>query len=315
VHPHVARTAQVLNAPAAPALAAAAGEWLGWLAAERRASPHTLAAYRRDLEQFLRFLAEHLGGTPDIGDLAKLAARDLRAWLAARAKRGLDPSSTARALSTIRSFAHRLARRGIGDLPAIRIVRTPKVGKSVPKALAEVETESLLAEMETGEDWVARRDRALFMLLYGAGLRIAEALALDRADAPRADGTDHALRIRGKGGKERVVPILPAVAEAVRDYLAAVPFAIPGDGPLFVGTRSARLVAAVAQAQSSRNHDAARAAPQLCDAPDGSWERSPDHPGTAGARVAVDHPTLHAGRRRAPEEGLSERASPRAQVG
>lgn len=243
----MARSAQILNAPAAPALAAAAQEWLGWLAAERRASPNTLAAYRRDLEHFLRFLSEHLGTPPDTGDLVKLAARDLRAWLAARARKGLNPSSTARALSALRTFAHRLARRGIGDMPAIRIVRTPRAAKSVPKALAEHETESLLTELAAGEDWIARRDRALFTLLYGAGLRIGEALSLDRAEAPRADGNDHALRVRGKGGKERVVPVLPAVAEAIRDYLTALPFAIPADGPLFVGARGDRLAAAVAQ--------------------------------------------------------------------
>ncbi|HET9149433.1 MAG TPA: tyrosine recombinase XerC [Alphaproteobacteria bacterium] len=249
----MARTAQVLNAPAAPALAAAAEEWLGWLAAERRASPNTLAAYRRDLEHFLRFLAEHLGATPDLGDLEKLAVRDLRAWLAARAKRGLTSSSTARALSTLRSFAHRLARRGVGDIPAIRIVRTPKVAKSVPKALAEDETESLLTELTNGDNWITRRDRALFTLLYGAGLRIGEALSLARGDAPRADGGDQALRVRGKGDKERVVPILPVVADAIRDYLGAMPFAIPADGPLFVGARGDRLVAAVAQ-RALRDH-------------------------------------------------------------
>jgi integrase/recombinase XerC len=243
----MARTAQGLNAPAAPALAEAASEWLIWLAAERRASPHTLAAYRRDLEDFLRFLSDHLGGTPDLQDLGKLAVRDIRAWLAARAGRGLEASSTARALSTLRSLAKRLARQGTGDIPAIRIVRTPKVAKSIPKALAEDETESLLAAMEIEDGWVARRDRALFTLLYGAGLRISEALALQRGDAPKADGGDHALKIRGKGGKERIVPILPAVSHAIAHYLAALPLAIPADGPLFVGARGDRLAPAIAQ--------------------------------------------------------------------
>jgi len=243
----MARPAEGLNAPAAPALSQAASEWLVWLAAERRASPHTLAAYRRDLEDFLRFLADHLGGTPDLTDLSKLAVRDLRAWLALRAGRGLEASSTARALSTLRSFAKRLARQGTGDIPAIRIVRTPKIAKSVPKALAEHETESLLAETETDDGWIVRRDRALFTLLYGAGLRISEALDLKRRDAPKPDGKDHVLKIRGKGGKERIVPILPVVAEAIAHYLAAVPFAIAPDGTLFLGARGDRLAAAIAQ--------------------------------------------------------------------
>lgn len=243
----MARAAQDLNAPAAPDLAGAASEWLIWLAAERRASPHTLAAYRRDIEDFLRFIAGHLGDTPDLASLGKLAARDLRAWLAVRAGRGLEASSTARALSTLRSFAKRLARQNAGDIPALRIVRTPKVSRSVPKALAQDETESLLAATEGEDGWTRRRDHALFMLLYGAGLRISEALGLAHGEAPKADGKDHALKIRGKGGKERIVPILPAVSEAVAHYLAALPFPIPSEGPLFVGARGDRLGAAMAQ--------------------------------------------------------------------
>ena len=243
----MARIAEALNAPAAPDLSGAASEWLVWLAAERRASPHTLAAYRRDLEDFLRFLGDHLGGTPDLKSLEALAARDLRAWLAARASRGLEASSTARALSTLRSFAKRLARQGAGDIPALRIVRTPKVAKSLPKALARDETESLLAAMDEEDGWIQRRDRALFTLLYGAGLRISEALGLSRGEAPKADGKDHALTIRGKGGKERIVPILPAVSEAIAHYLAALPLAVAADGPLFVGARGDRLAPAIAQ--------------------------------------------------------------------
>jgi integrase/recombinase XerC len=243
----MARPAQDLNAPAAQDLAGAASEWLVWLAAERRASPHTLAAYRRDLEDFLRFIAGHIGDTPDLRSLEKLAARDLRAWLTMRAGRGLEASSTARALSTLRSFAKRLARRNAGDIPALRIVHTPKIAKSVPKALAEDETEALLAAAEGDDGWIPRRNHALFTLLYGAGLRISEALGLARGEAPKADRKDHALNIRGKGGKERIVPILPAVSEAIARYLAALPFAIPADGPLFVGARGDRLGPAMAQ--------------------------------------------------------------------
>ncbi|HTI87287.1 MAG TPA: tyrosine recombinase XerC [Alphaproteobacteria bacterium] len=243
----MARPAEGLKSHVTPALAAAAVEWLGWLSAERRASDHTIASYRRDLDEFLRFLAAHLGGTPDIADLGKLTPRDLRAWLAARANRRLAASSTARALSTLRSFANRLARRELGDMPAIRIVRTPKVAKAVPKALAEDEAEILLDHVEAAEGWIARRDQALFTLLYGAGLRISEALGLNRGDAPKPDGREHTLRIVGKGNKERVVPILPQVAKTIADYVSTVPFAIAADGPLFVGVRGERLAPAVAQ--------------------------------------------------------------------
>jgi integrase/recombinase XerC len=147
----------------------------------------------------------------------------------------------------LRGFAKRLTRQGTGDIPALRIVRTPKIAKSVPKALAEHETESLLAEIGGDDSWVACRDRALFTLLYGAGLRISEALDLKRRDAPKPDGKDHTLKIRGKGGKERIVPILPVVAEAIAHYLAAVPLALAAEGPLFVGARGARLAPAIAQ--------------------------------------------------------------------
>jgi integrase/recombinase XerC len=243
----MARVAENLSAPAAPDLSGAVSEWLGWLAAERRASSHTLAAYRRDIEDLLRFLADHLGATPDVANLTALTARDLRAWLAARTARGLEASSTARALSSLRSFVKRLARQGIGDIPALRLIRTPKVANSVPKALAEDETEALLAAAKAEDGWIQRRDRALFTLLYGAGLRIGEALDLPRGAAPKSDGNDHALKIRGKGGKERIVPILPLVADAIAHYLAALPFTIPADGPLFVGARGERLAPAVAQ--------------------------------------------------------------------
>jgi integrase/recombinase XerC len=245
--PTQALTAQAFTVSAAPALAEAASEWLTWLAAERRASVHTISAYRRDLQAFLTFMGGHLGGTPDLADLEKLSARDLRAWLAMRSAEKLIASSTARALSTLRSFAKRLARRGIGDISALKIVRTPKIAKAIPKALAEDETERLLDHAERGEDWIARRDYALFTLLYGAGLRIGEALSLDRGHAPKTDGKEHTLKVRGKGDKERMVPILPAVTEALAGYLNALPFAIPNDGPLFVGARGDRLAAAIAQ--------------------------------------------------------------------
>jgi integrase/recombinase XerC len=248
----MARASKALNnrtliASAAPALAAAASEWLTWLAAERRASIHTLDAYRRDLEAFLVFITGHLGGTPDLKDLEKLSARDLRAWLSMRSAEKLIASSTARALSTLRSFAKRLARRGIGDIPALKVVRTPKVAKSVPKALAEDETERLLDHPEQGEDWIAKRNYALFTLLYGAGLRIGEALALNRGQMPKADSKEHTIKVRGKGDKERMVPILPAVTQAVAAYLSALPFAITAEGPLFVGARGDRLAPAIAQ--------------------------------------------------------------------
>lgn len=232
------------------AVLAAVAAWRTWLSTERRASPHTLAAYGRDLRDFLTFLSTHLGQSPTLADLETLSLGDFRAFLAARAEAGLSASSRARSLATIRGFFRFLERNGLARNAAVRLLRTPKLGKSVPKALA---VDDALASMETivdlsDEPWVAARDQALLLLLYGCGLRIGEALALNRRDAPQGES----LVVTGKGDKQRLVPILPVVRDAVRVYLGACPY--PGDGaaPLFVGVRGARLDPAVVQRQMRR---------------------------------------------------------------
>ena len=235
---------------AEPAVARAADEWRTWLATEKRTSKHTVEAYDHDLDGFLRFMAGHLGHPPGLQDLAVLQARDFRAWLADRANRGLARTSTARALSTLRSFFRHLDREGLAHNAAIQAVRTPKVPKSVPKALDEadaMEAVEVMAELHD-EPWIAKRDVAVLMLLYGCGLRIGEALGLDRQDAPDSD----VMTVRGKGGKQRIVPVLPAVRQAVREYLAACPYHLVADGPLFIGARGGRLDASVVQRQMRR---------------------------------------------------------------
>ncbi|TCS63595.1 tyrosine recombinase XerC [Varunaivibrio sulfuroxidans] len=233
---------------AEPALVQAIAGWRGWLADERRASPHTLDAYQRDIAAFLTFLTEHLGYQPGVGDLARLKSSDFRSWLAGRAMRGLSRTSTARALSTVRGFFRHLEKTGLGANAALKTIRTPKIPKSIPKALSEDEAlESLDAVGDLADlPWVAKRDTALLTLLYGCGLRLGEALALNRDQAPRGDS----MMIRGKGGKDRLVPILPAVETAVAAYIAACPWR--GDNasdqsPLFLGVRGKRLNPAVAQ--------------------------------------------------------------------
>jgi integrase/recombinase XerC len=225
--------------------------WQTWLVAERRASAHTVAAYARDLAAFLEFLTAHRGEVPGPALLAALSPGDFRAFLAARAGDGLKRSSMARALSVLRGFLRFLDRRGLVHNPALAAVRTPKLPKSVPKALAADEAELAtdgVREMAS-QPWLGERDTALFTLLYGAGLRLGEALGLSRREAPVAPGT---LTITGKGGKQRVVPILPQVADAVRAYLAACPFVLEAQGPLFVGARGGPLHPRIVQGQMAK---------------------------------------------------------------
>ena len=228
----------------APDLARAVQAWLDNLADERRLSAHTIAAYRRDLGDFLRFLAEHEGGAPDLAALARLSVRDLRAWLARRAGEARAKTSTARALSVVRVFFRYLEREGVAVSSALALVRGPRIPRGVPRPLSQDQARAVVdldSRSAGAPDWVARRDAAVLLLLYGCGLRIGEALGLDRADAPAADGTLRSLMITGKGNKQRMVPVLPVVAEAIADYLAACPHSLePGD-PLFVGVRGRRL--------------------------------------------------------------------------
>lgn len=236
----------MLDAVAEPAVVRAATGWQAWLSGEKRYSPNTIDGYWRDLQSFLRFLAGHLGYPPGLKDLEGLTPLDFRAWLAARNNRGLSKTSTARAVSTIRGFFRFLDRRGLGSNAAIQVLRTPKVGKSVPKALGVAETMDVLEEARDApekEEWVALRDAALFYLLYGAGLRIGEALTLNGADCPTGD----TMVVTGKGGKQRIVPILAAVRDALGTYVAACPYPLEPTKPLFRGVKGGRLQAGIAQ--------------------------------------------------------------------
>jgi len=237
----------VIGYPAEPAVIAAIEDWRDWLIHERRASPNTTQAYSHDLAAFLGFVANHIGYSPGLRDLADLRSTDFRGYLAKRGADGLSRTSTARAVSTLRGFYRFLERRGLAANSAIGALRTPKVPKSVPKALSQEDAKDVVAAMDAIEPWVAKRDTALMLLLYGCGLRIGEALGLNRADAPERNLETDSMTVTGKGGKQRVVPVLPVVASAVADYLDACPFDPGGDGPLFVGVRGKRLNAGVVQ--------------------------------------------------------------------
>lgn len=235
---------------AEPSVAAAIGQWQDWLRHERRAAENTILGYEHDLRGFLDFLTEHLGYPPGLGELARLGALDFRGFLANRNNAGLSRTSTARAVSTLKSFFGFLERRGLAANAAIHALRPQKVPKSVPKALTAEEALEAIARIGELDEtpWVGKRDRALLMTLYGCGLRISEALGLDRGQVTAADS----LRVKGKGGKERLVPLLPVVRSALDDYLEACPHALEADDPLFVGVRGKRLNAGIAQKQVRR---------------------------------------------------------------
>ncbi len=226
--------------------AAAAEEYLGYVAQERRASPLTVSEYGRDLRFFLEFLTGHLGATPTLADIAALRETDLRAWLAAEAVAGRGNRTRARHLSAVRSFFKFLRRRHGVENNAAKLLGSPKISAPLPRALSPPDARSVAHDIGEASDTALTqaRDTALFTLLYGSGLRIAEALSLNVADAPRSGKP---LRILGKGGKERLVPVLPAVAEAIAAWLHLHPSGADAAAPLFVGVRGDRLNAGVAQ--------------------------------------------------------------------
>ncbi len=228
-------------------LVAAIADWRAWLNAERRASKHTADAYGRDLSAFLTFLTDHLGAQADCTDLACLKPADFRSYLAHRANLGIARSSIARGMSTLRNFFRFLGRTGRAENPAIGTVKTPRLPKTVPKAIDQDDAMRAiaLAEELQQEPWIAARDSALLILLYGCGLRIGEALGLTCADAPTGD----TMRVIGKGQKERVVPVLPVVREAIAAYREICPFAATPGAPLFVGKRGKALNPGVVQRQ------------------------------------------------------------------
>ncbi len=232
---------------AADDLRAAIGLWAAWLAGERRASAHTLAAYGRDLAFFLDFLTGHLGALPDLAAIEALRPADFRAYLARRASLGIERSSLARGMSVLRGFVRFLQRRGLASTAALAVLRSPKLPPGVPKPLT---VEDALATVEAAgelsrQGWQTRRDTALLALIYGCGLRLSEALGLGRGEAPLGE----MLTITGKGRKQRQLPVLPAVRTALADYLAACPYALGADDPLFVGARGGPLNPRLVQRQ------------------------------------------------------------------
>jgi integrase/recombinase XerC len=236
----------------APKLAAEIESWLGYLSAERRMSPKTVEAYRRDVLQFLGFLAEHLGGAPSLAQLAALKPADVRAFLAARRAQGIGSRSLMRSLAGMRAFARFLERNGKGNVGALAAVRAPKLAKTLPRPLSPDAAKRMadpdIAAGDDREPWIHARDAAVLALLYGSGLRISEALGLKRGDIAGGD----AITVTGKGRKQRMVPVLPQVQKLIAEYVALCPYDLPADRPLFVGAKGGPLSPRLVQLAMAR---------------------------------------------------------------
>jgi integrase/recombinase XerC len=224
-------------------LAKALGAWQTWLKVEKNVSKHTLRAYTGDLSQFVQFLSGHLGRAISIGDVAGANLSDFRSWMSRQTINGRANASRARTLSGLKNFLSWMDKQGYAHNAAIKTVRTPKLPRKLPRPLHENQAINILAETGDG-DWVSLRDRALFTLLYGCGLRIDEALGLNISDLPR----DGFLRVVGKGRKERQVPVLDMVNTALSQYRTACPYGEEPSRPLFIGEKNGkRLNQGVAQ--------------------------------------------------------------------
>jgi len=243
-----------LNGPApsdafgliSPAARDALATWLDHQRALNGAAQNTITAYQGDVTDFLAFITVHKGDAQGLGALAKITVSDMRAWMARTRTDTVGPRSMARKLSAVKAFYRWLAEREGFEPTAVLSTRSPKFTKKLPRPLAVDAAKALLdcVEIQSDRPWVSARDVAVLTLLWGCGLRISEALGLKGRDAPLPD----ALRITGKGGKERVVPVLPAARDAVQAYLAQCPHPQAADAPLFRAIRGGALGArAIAQ--------------------------------------------------------------------
>ncbi|QBK32070.1 tyrosine recombinase XerC [Roseitalea porphyridii] len=233
--------------PARPDLLAARKAWLDKLAGERRLAANTLEAYERDTRQFLNFLADHQGGPPGLKDIAGLRPMDLRAFLTRRRGQGAGVRTIGRCLAGVRSFLKHLEREGLANAAAATAMRAPRQPQSLPKPLTAVDASRVVeaGEQLNAAPWMRARNAAVLTLLYGCGLRIGEALALDGADL--RDRSARSIAVTGKGGKTRTVPLLPVVFEAIDAYRDLCPYDLAPGTALFRGARGGALQPAVLQ--------------------------------------------------------------------
>ncbi|MEO6113919.1 MAG: tyrosine recombinase XerC [Sphingomicrobium sp.] len=217
---------------------ALAARWSGFLAHDRRRSPHTVRAYVATAHRFIDFLGRYRG--EEIGRFGLLAmhAVDLRAFLAERRGEGLGASSAAREMSAVRAFLT-FAAEEAGNVPQLPRTRAPKRPRPLPRPASPADAMALAEDAGAAapSDWAGARDLAILLLLYGAGLRVGEAMGLSAKVLPLAK----AMRVTGKRNKTRIVPLVPAVKQAIEAYVALCPYPLAGDTPLFVGARGGPL--------------------------------------------------------------------------
>lgn len=236
-----------------PAAQDALAAWLAHLTGVQGRAPRTVDAYCGDVTRWLSFLATHRGGAQGMAALTDVPPADLRAFMAAERARGVGARSLARRLSAVKSFTAWAADRQGTDATPMLAARAPRHRRKLPRPVAEDAARGLLADIggDAAEPWIAARDTAVATLLYALGLRISEALALRGADHPLPE----TLRVTGKGGKTRIVPVLPAARTAVERYVRLCPFDLPADGPLFRGARGGPLAARLVQAAMERSRN------------------------------------------------------------
>lgn len=229
---------------------AAMADWLAAAKALDGAADHTLDAYARDLRAFLTFMTAHHGAPQGLGALSRITTADMRAFMAHERAAGLGPRSLARRLSAVKGFYRWLSEREGFEPTAVLSARAPKYLRKLPRPLSEDAARDVLDTLgaDAPEPWVAARDVAVVTLLYGCGLRISEALGLSGAAQPMGE----TLRVTGKGGKERLVPVIAPAREAVAAYARVCPFAITPRGPLFFGVRGRQLGARAVQMAMAR---------------------------------------------------------------
>lgn len=222
-----------------PGLRDALEAWTAHLRALEGAAENTLTAYLADVTGFLAFQAEHRGGPMGLSGMGDLRTTDMRAWMAAERVRGSAARSVARRLSSVKAFTRWLCEREGFDPTAILSVRAPKFRKPLPRPVAPRAAKDLIETvgLQHQTPWIAARDVAVTTVLYGCGLRISEGLGLKGRDAPLPE----TLRVLGKGGKERIVPVLAAARQAVDRYVTLCPFDLAPDEPLFRGARGGAL--------------------------------------------------------------------------
>ena len=218
-----------------PAARDALQEWLDHQKSLKGSAENTVTAYAGDVSEFLVFITSHKGESQGLGALSKITISDMRAWMANSRGSGVGPRSLARKLSAVKVFYRWLAAREGFEPTAVLLTRSPKFTKKLPRPLAIDAARDMIetVEMQSLEPWVAARDAAVVTLLWGCGLRISEALGLKGIDAP----LPQVMRITGKGGKERIVPVVKAARAAVDAYVKACPHILTDDGPLFRGVR------------------------------------------------------------------------------